>query len=151
MINADDPDWEATAKGRKYSYKYGFGVLDGYAFVKAAENWDLVKPQAWLETKTIQLNNGTFGADKKYIGGEFISAGGIESKMSITKELLAENNFEALEHINVRVWIDHKTRGEVEVEIISPNGIKSVLGGARAGDRDSSGYPGWTFMSVKHW
>ncbi|KAF4614570.1 hypothetical protein D9613_003149 [Agrocybe pediades] len=151
QINGEDPDWEATATGRKYSYKYGYGVLDGYAFVKAAEKWNLVKPQAWLETKTIQLNNGTFGTDKKYQGGEFIPAGGIESKMTITKEMLAESNVESLEHINVKVWINHASRGEVEVEIVSPGGIKSVLGGARSGDRDSSGYPGWSFMSVKHW
>lgn len=151
MINEDDPDWETTASGRKYSYKYGFGVLDGYKYVKAAQSWNLVKPQAWLETKTIRLNNGTFGEDKKYQGGEFIPAAGIESKMSITRDMLQESNLEALEHINVKVWINHASRGEVEVEIISPNGIKSVLGGRRTADNDPSGYPGWTFMSVKHW
>ncbi|KAF8965238.1 peptidase S8/S53 domain-containing protein [Flammula alnicola] len=151
MINEDDPDWEPTANGRKYSYKYGFGVLDGYSYVKAAQSWKLVKPQAWLQTKAIQLNNGTFGSDKKYSGGEFIRSGGLESTMTITKKMLQQNNFESLEHINVRVWIEHTTRGEVEVEIVSPNGIRSVLGGARPGDRDGSGYPGWMFMSVKHW
>ncbi|PPQ93274.1 hypothetical protein CVT25_015272 [Psilocybe cyanescens] len=151
VINKDDPDWEGIANGRKYSYKYGFGVLDGYRYVKAAQTWKLVKPQAWLETKTIQLNNGTFGDDKEYRGGEFIPPTGLESKMTITKTMMEESNLEALEHINVRVWIDHASRGEVEVEIVSPNGIKSVLGGRRTSDRDSSGYPGWMFMSVKHW
>ncbi|KDR81702.1 hypothetical protein GALMADRAFT_239833 [Galerina marginata CBS 339.88] len=151
IINEDDPDWEPIATGRKYSYKYGFGVLDGYNYVKAAQAWKLVKPQAWLQSKTIQFANGTFGADKKYEGGEFIPAGGIESKMTFTKIMLEQSNLETLEHINVKVWINHAARGEVEVEIVSPNGIKSVLGGHRAGDRDGTGYPGWTFMSVKHW
>jgi len=118
--------------------------------VTAAQSWKLVKPQARLDTKTIQLNNGTF-ADDKYSGGEFIPAGGLESKMSITKEMLEQNNFEALEHINVKVWINHTARGDVEVEIVSPTGIRSILGGQRTSDRDTSGYPGWTFMSVKHW
>lgn len=151
MINENDPDWDTIATGRKYSYKYGFGVLNAYKYVKAAQTWKLVKPQAWLETKTIQLNNGTFGPNKKFNGGEFIPAEGIDSKMTITKEMLEENNFEALEHINVKVWISHTTRGDVEVEIVSPKGIKSMLGGARPADRDGSGYPGWTFMTVKHW
>lgn len=151
MINNEDPDWEPTASGRKYSYKYGYGVLDAYRYVKAAQSWKLVKPQAWYATNTVQLSNGTHGTDGKYSGGEFIPSGGLESKISITKAMLESNNFENLEHINVKVWIDHTARGEVEIEIVSPNGIRSVLGGARPADRDKSGYPGWTFMSVKHW
>ncbi|PPQ71410.1 hypothetical protein CVT24_012228 [Panaeolus cyanescens] len=151
MINPDDPDWDTTATGRKYSYKYGFGVLNAYKYVKAAQTWKLVKPQAWLETQTVQLSNGTFGPNKKFYGGEPIPADGIESKITITKEMLEENNFEALEHINIKVWINHTTRGDVEVEVVSPKGIKSMLGGARPADRDGSGYPGWIFMSVKHW
>lgn len=151
MINEDDPDWETTATGRKYSYKYGYGVLDGYAYFKAAQAWKLVKPQAWLQTQTIQLNNGTFSDDKKYQGGEFIPQAGIESKMTITNDLMTQNNLESLEHINVRAWISHASRGEVEIEITSPNGIKSVLGAARPADRSGDGYPGWVFMSVKHW
>ncbi|KAF8911017.1 peptidase S8/S53 domain-containing protein [Gymnopilus junonius] len=150
MINADDPDWEPIANGRKYSYKYGFGVLDGYTYVKAAQSWKLVKPQAWFKTKTIRLGDGTF-SNKIYSGGTFIPSGGLESKMTITQDMLTQNNVEALEHINVKVWIDHAIRGQVEVEIVSPNGIKSVLAGPRQADKDTSGYPGWAFMSVKHW
>lgn len=86
-----------------------------------------------------------------YSGGEFIPAGGVESKIEITRQGLNEHNLEALEHITVKVWIEHTVRGDVEVEIVSPNGIKSILGGARSADMDSKGYPGWTFMSLKHW
>jgi len=56
-----------------------------------------------------------------------------------------------VEHINVRVWITHKKRGDVEVELISPSGVKSILGGRRKYDVAGTGYPGWTFMTVKHW
>ena len=48
MINPNDSDWERTASGRLYSYKYGYGVLDAYAFVTAAQKWELVKPQTWV-------------------------------------------------------------------------------------------------------
>jgi kexin len=58
---------------------------------------------------------------------------------------------EKLEHINVKVWIQHGKRGDVEVELRSPHGIRSVLAGKRSGDSATTGYPGWTFMSVKHW
>lgn len=116
-----------------------------------AQTWKLVKPQAWYESMTVQLNNGTYGLDKKFFGGEPIGAGGIKSEIVITKEELNANNFEALEHINVKVWIDHKLRGDVEIEITSPGGVKSILSGIRPGDMNGDGYPGWTFMSVKHW
>lgn len=152
MVNKDDPDWERTAAGRPYSYKYGFGALDAYRYVKAAQDWTLVKPQAWFETTTVVLNNGAMNSSGNFTGGQFLSVpGGLRNTISITPEMLTENNFEKLEHINVKVWIDHTRRGDVEVEILSPNGVKSVLGGKRTGDKDTTGYPGWLFMSVKHW
>ncbi|KAJ7632928.1 peptidase S8/S53 domain-containing protein [Roridomyces roridus] len=152
QINLDDPDWEPTAlPGRPYSYKYGFGALDAYRYIKAAIDWQLVKPQAWFHTKTIQLEGGVMPEFEQYSGGQFITEAGVSSTMSITKEMLAENNFEKLEHVNVKVWIDHSRRGDVEVEIRSPTGIRSVLAGKRSGDAADTGFPGWTFMSVKHW
>ena len=57
MINPNDSDWERTASGRLYSYKYGYGVLDAYAFVTAAQKWELVKPQAWAITDTTQIRS----------------------------------------------------------------------------------------------
>jgi len=134
-----------------YSYKYGYGALDAYAFVKAARSWSLVKPQTWLSTETIQLNDAKMVSEGDYTGGQFIGSGGVESKITITQQLLNENNFERLEHINVKVWIQHTRRGDVEVTLISPNGVRSVLASKRGFDADTSGFPGWTFMTVKHW
>ncbi|KAJ7085743.1 peptidase S8/S53 domain-containing protein [Mycena belliarum] len=152
QINKDDPDWEATAlPGRFYSYKYGFGALDAYEYIKAAQDWHVVKPQAWFHTKTIQIENGKMLEFEEYFGGQFIGSEGVSSTISITKKMLADNNFEKLEHINVKVWIQHGKRGDVEVELVSPTGIKSVLAGKRSGDTAKTGYPGWMFMTVKHW
>jgi kexin len=151
IVNPDDPDWEPTHQGRPYSYKYGYGALDAFAYVTAAQKWNLVKPQAWFQTPTIQIANGTMNKDGDMDGGEKIGPGGVRNTMLITQDMLEENNFEGLEHINVQVWISHTRRGDVEVEVVSPNGIRSILGGMRKSDRADSGYPGWLFMSVKHW
>jgi kexin len=151
MINPEDPDWERTATGRLYSYKYGYGVLDGYDFVMAAQRWTLVKPQAWLFTDAVQLEGGAMNEAKIYTGGQSIVSGGVTSSMSVTKEMMVDNNFETLEHVNIQVWIEHTRRGDVEVELVSPNGIKSILGKRRPGDTANTGYPGWVFMSIKHW
>ncbi|KAJ7827516.1 hypothetical protein B0H14DRAFT_3873676 [Mycena olivaceomarginata] len=152
QINKDDPDWEATAMpGRFYSYKYGFGALDAYAYVKAAQTWTVVKPQVWFTTQTIQLEGGVMPQAEEYSGGAFIGEGGVSSSLDVTREMVRDNNFEKLEHINVKVWIQHGKRGDVEVELRSPTGIRSILGGKRTGDTATTGYPGWTFMTVKHW
>ncbi|KAG7092777.1 hypothetical protein E1B28_009100 [Marasmius oreades] len=165
MINHNDPDWEKTAQGRLYSYKYGFGALDAGLFVPTAKEWKNVKPQVWLKTPTVVLGNGKMTEEQQYSGGVFITQlknpqgegersdpnAGVKSTITITQEMLDAANFEKLEHIQVKVWISHARRGDVEVEIVSPAGVKSVLGGRRPDDADGSGYPGWTFMSVKHW
>ena len=59
-VNPDDPDWEDTATpGRRYSYKYGYGALNGVEFVNAALAWQSVKPQAFVHMPTIQIAGGT--------------------------------------------------------------------------------------------
>lgn len=151
VVNPDDPDWETIATGRKFSYKYGYGALDAYKFVTAAQKWNLVKPQAWFDSPTIQLEDGKMNEAKKFSGGTLIGPKGVTSTITITRDMLNNNNFESLEHVNIQVWIDHTRRGDVEVEIVSPKGIKSVLGKKRSGDDSKKGFPGWVFMSIKHW
>lgn len=151
MINPDDPDWETTAAGRRFSYKYGYGSLDALAYVTAARKWEVVKPQGWLETEIVQLGNGTMTVEGEFNGGEAIVSGGVTSATTITRQMLSNANFESLEHVTVRVWISHSRRGDVEVDLVSPSGVKSVLAGRRKYDQDTSGYPGWIFMTVKHW
>ena len=151
QVNPDDPDWETTAAGRPYSYKYGYGSLNGLEFVKAAQLWKTVNPQTWIDLPVVQINNGTMDSYEKATGGETIPPEGIESKITVTQETLDHHNFEQLEHITVKVWITHSRRGDVEVELVSPNGVKSVLAARRNGDGANTGFPGWTFMTVKHW
>ncbi|KAJ7256533.1 peptidase S8/S53 domain-containing protein [Mycena haematopus] len=151
MINPEDEDWDTTAAGRKYSSKYGYGVLDGLRFVQAAREWKLVKPQARLQTRTIQIEGGTMNPMRNYFGGKAIGPGGVSSVLPVEWTQLQDANFEKLEHIVVRVWIDHTRRGDVEVELTSPAGVKSVLAEKRRGDSATSGFPGWTFMTIKHW
>ncbi|KAI9511112.1 peptidase S8/S53 domain-containing protein [Russula earlei] len=151
IINPDDPDWEKTAAGRHFSYKYGYGRLNGYEFVTLAQEWELVKPQAWVELPAVQVGNGKSTLSGDMSGGLPIVPGGTTSTFTITSEDLERNNFDKLEHITVRVWIKHHRRGDVEVEVTSPNEITSILAARRRLDADKDGFPGWRFMSVKHW
>jgi kexin len=152
MINPEDPDWETTATGRRYSYKYGYGVIDAYAFVTAARDWKTVKPQTWFESPAVQLANGTMDDDFNIMdGGEPIVPAGVNSTLLVTEQMKQAHNFESLEHVNVKVWIAHSRRGDVSIELVSPKGVKSVLAGPRSADDSDAGFPGWKFMTVKHW
>lgn len=150
-VNPEDPDWEATASGNLYSYKYGYGSINGYEFIKAAQDWQIVKPQVFIDLPTIQVADGTMDVFQSATGGAPIVPGGYTSIMTVGQSMLTDNNFEKMEHITVKVWITHTRRGDVEVELVSPNGVKSVLAAKRYKDNAGTGFPGWTFMTVKHW
>ncbi|KAH7096155.1 peptidase S8/S53 domain-containing protein, partial [Auriculariales sp. MPI-PUGE-AT-0066] len=151
QVNRKDPDWEMTAAKRPYSYKYGYGKLDAALFVAAARKWKLVKPQAFIESHVMELGTANMGKDGKMTGGELIKAGGITHNFEVTTTMLTSGNFESLEHITIKVWITHPRRGDVQVELISPNGVKSVLAGIRKYDEDTNGFTGWEFSTLKHW
>ncbi|KAI5450758.1 pheromone processing endoprotease [Naganishia albida] len=174
-FNKDDPDWEMTAVGRPFSYKYGYGRVDAGAFVVAARDWDLVKPQAWFDSPAVYLANdstkrqeidpavpddtpdGTVVEPDVVVpapappSGALITEKGITSSYTITQDMLDDLNFERLEHVTVRVWIEHERRGDVEIELTSPNGVVSVLARQRRFDLSDEGFNGWKFMSMKHW
>ncbi|KAG8752313.1 pheromone processing endoprotease [Ceratobasidium sp. 423] len=153
QINPNDPDWEHTAVGRPYSYKYGYGSIDAWTYVQAAKTWELVKPQAFLSLSPTILDNADISRAwwGEMKGGRPIPEGGVTSEVEITAQMLRDRNFEKLEHVTIKVWIKHGRRGEVEVELVSPKGIKSVLAAQRKYDGDDKGFPGWRFMTLKHW
>ena len=156
----------------------GYGRVDAGKFVELAQSWSLVKPQAWFDSPAVYLpddyasteniissrqdddeNNGGIDIPEDESNpppvvqpsGMLITENGITSTYEVTQGMLDDSNFERLEHVTVRVWIDHKRRGDVEVEVTSPSGITSVLARQRRFDEADTGYPGWKFMSLKHW
>ena len=115
-----------------------------------ARVWEVVKPQAWIFLPAVEIE-GAEMVDGVMKGGELITRAGVKSMMKVTAAQLVGNNFETLEHVTVKVWINHTRRGDVEVSLASPNGIKSVLAGSRKYDEDTKGFVGWQFMTLKHW
>lgn len=138
QVNANDPDWQTTHAGRPFNHKYGYGKIDAYRIVEMARTFELVKPQAWTERPYTAVDQA-------------ITKQGIKSVIGITAEDMATNNLESLEHVQVTMNVKHSRRGNIEVWLDSPNGIRSVLARPRRFDDDKTGYNYWTFMSVKHW
>ena len=72
-----------------------------------------------------------------------------KDSIEITTAMLLDNNLRTLEQIDIRVWINHLRRGDVTVDLVSPNGIKSVLAETRVDD-EATGFSGWS-LTIKHW
>lgn len=139
-LNLDDGLWDKTAIGKPYSHRYGYGKIDAYAIVDAAKTFKKVKPQSWYKSPVIVLNHAIPQGAK-----------GLKSEIMVTKDMIKEANIARLEHVQVRMNADHGRRGDMSVDLISPNGIVSHIATTRDQDASKAGYKDWDFMSVKHW
>ena len=61
---------------------------------------------------------------------------------------LAASNIR-VEHVTVRLNINHTSRGNLEIELVSPGGMISRLAETHADTNNN--YSNWTFSSVRHW
>ncbi|KAL2139175.1 hypothetical protein VTI28DRAFT_5673 [Corynascus sepedonium] len=139
-VNLDTGDYQETTIGKKFSHTYGYGKLDSYAIVEAAKTWKKVKPQAWFYSPWIHVNQPIPQGDQ-----------GVVVEFEVTKDMLQEANLERLEHVTVTMNVEHGCRGDLSVDLISPNKIVSHLSVTRKKDKSTEGYDDWTFMSVAHW
>ncbi|MCJ1479014.1 hypothetical protein MMC13_007698 [Lambiella insularis] len=133
-------EWATTSIGKKYSHTYGFGKLDAYALVEAAKTFKSVKPQAWYKGPWQHVNHE-------------IPQGlqGLSSTFTVSKDTLQKANVERLEHVTVTMNIEHTRRGDLSVDLVSPEGVVSHISTTRRNDAHRAGYVDWTFMSVVHW
>jgi kexin len=139
-VNLDTGDWQTTTIGKKFSHTFGYGKIDSWAIVEAAKTYQLVKPQAWFYSPWIHVNqNIPQGTD------------GLAVSFEVTPEMLKEANLERLEHVTVTMNVEHTKRGDLSVELVSPDKVHSYLAATRRFDASPDGYDDWTFMSVVHW
>lgn len=138
----DSPsDWIQTpGTGRTFSHQFGYGKLDAYALVEKAKTWKLVKPQAWFYSPWMHVKQAIPQGSQ-----------GLASVFEVTEKMLKDANFERVEHITLTMNVEHQRRGDLSVELISPQGMTSHLSTARRDDDVPYGYIDWTFMSVAHW
>ncbi|KAJ3033582.1 pheromone processing endoprotease [Rhizophlyctis rosea] len=140
QVNPTDPSWQRTHSGRMYSHKFGYGKLDAWAIVKAAKTYHNVRAQTHMISPVVLVNQSIPS------NGE-----GLRSSITVNEANLGKVVMTRLEHVTVTVDIDHQRRGDVVVELHSPNGVISQLASGRVGDLDGGGFRNWTFMSVVHW
>lgn len=139
-VHEDDGSWQTTKAGRKFSHDWGYGKVDVYTLVQKAKEWDLVKPQAWYHSPWLRVEHKIPEGDQ-----------GLASSFPVTAEIMKSANLERLEHVTVTMNVQHTRRGDLSVELHSPEGVVSHLSTSRRFDEDANGYVDWTFMTVAHW
>lgn len=139
-IGLDTEEWQDTTIGKKFSHTFGYGKVDSYGIVEAAKTWKNVKPQAWYFSPWIHVKQAIPQGEE-----------GISVSYDVTPDMLKNANLERLEHVTVTMNVAHTRRGDLSVDLISPNKVVSHLSVPRRMDNEASGYEDWTFMSVVHW
>ena len=136
----EEGEWQTTAIGKKYSHTYAYGKVDTFALVELAKTWKNVKPQAWFWSPWIHVKEAIPQGEK-----------GLAVNFEVTPEMLKTANLGRVEHVQVTMNVAHTRRGDISVDLISPQNVVSHLSVPRRYDDYKGGYEDWTFMSVVHW
>jgi subtilisin-like proprotein convertase family protein len=126
-----ESEWTTNGAGYHINHKYGFGRIDAYAAVNKAVTWKNVGPEmSIVASRSPYLpipDNDSTGVSDTII---------IDKNISI--EFL-EINFTAANHT---YW------GDLQIELTSPSGTKSILAENHNGNRINR-YNNWIFGSVR--
>ncbi|KAJ2972616.1 hypothetical protein NUW58_g9150 [Xylaria curta] len=139
-VDLEDGEYQPTTMGKQYSHTFGYGKVDAYALVETAKTWKNVKPQAWFFSPWLHVKKEIPQGDQ-----------GLSVNFKVTKKMLEEANLERLEHVTVTMNVEHTQRGDLSVDLISPDNVISHISAVRKLDKSDQGYNDWTFMSVAHW
>lgn len=132
--------WATNAVGRKYSHKFGYGLMDATAMVKLAEKWHTSPTQ-----KVCEISPHTrfyeIPAESKPL----------EVAMTVTGCKGDPTEVRFLEHVQARISLQFKPRGNLKISLISPSGTSSNLLLPRMRDTDDDSFNDWPFLSVHFW
>jgi subtilisin-like proprotein convertase family protein len=135
--DAGDLGWvERQEMGQTYhfNHKYGAGLIDAEAAVAMAQGW----PKLGLRTSAVREQ--TYPAEMIPDN----NPAGVEHTFVFDEAELR------VEHVVVTVDIRHGSRGQLEIEVESPGGMRSTIAPNRPRDKGNH-FKNWPFMSVRHW
>ncbi|XP_016951901.1 furin-like protease 2 isoform X4 [Drosophila biarmipes] len=133
--------WTLNGVKRKYSHKFGYGLMDAGAMVSLAEQWSSVPPQHICKSRE---NN----EDRK-IEGAFGYT--LATHMDVNGCAGTINEVRYLEHVQCRITLRFFPRGNLRILLTSPMGTTSTLLFERPRDIVKSNFDDWPFLSVHFW
>ena len=124
--------WITTYVGRDYNHAYGYGLVDATAAVNLAMSWENVEEEISFNVGEVEVN-------------DVISDG---YDIGITSEVFVNESID-IETVEIKINIQHKYRGDLNLFLTSPSNITSEL--VMESLDDGEDYYNWTFSSVVHW
>lgn len=129
-----DSDWTTNAAGKNINHKYGFGRVNVKRAIEIAQTWRNVVPEAYFEASD-QPNLPIPDNDRE----------GVESTVEIGYST-------TVEHVEVFFSAsDHTYWTDLQVELTSPQGTKSLLVESLPVKPRTPSFNNWKFMTVRHW
>ncbi|XP_030820879.1 proprotein convertase subtilisin/kexin type 7 isoform X1 [Camarhynchus parvulus] len=132
--------WDTNQAGFSHSHQHGFGLLNAWRLVNAAKIWESVPYLASYVSPVLKE-----GRSIPWLPQE------LEVAWNVTPADLQLSGMRTLEHVAVTVTITHPRRGNLEIRLLCPSGMMSLIGTTRSMDSDPSGFSDWTFSTVRCW
>ncbi|XP_036141691.1 neuroendocrine convertase 1 isoform X2 [Monomorium pharaonis] len=137
---SENPGWFKNAAGFWFNSRFGFGLMNAYALVKASYNWTTVpeKTICKVDNAYIANNRLIYGNSKKlqFDAGNVCRTSGSEIIF--------------LEHVEVEVNLEYSRRGALQMRLAAPSGTTVNILSPRKLD-NSNVFIKWKFMSVATW
>nr|AGC24764.1 prohormone convertase 2 copy 1 [Anguilla anguilla] len=132
--------WRRNGVGLEFNHLFGYGVLDAGGMVNMALEWKTVPERFHCVAGSVQE------VHKIQSGHKLL--------LSITTDAChGKDNFvRYLEHVQAVVTVNASRRGDLNINLTSPAGTKSILLSRRPRDEDSKvGFDKWPFMTTHTW
>ncbi|KAL4227338.1 Proprotein convertase subtilisin kexin type [Mactra antiquata] len=139
-----DGQWITNGVGRQVSLRYGYGLMDATAMVELAEKWTNVPVQHICEVQSTVVSK----TRPKVV----IPDSGYEEVLDTDACAKKDNAINFLEHVQAKITLKSKRRGDLVIHLTSPAGTKSTILPQRPNDSDRmQGFQEWHFLSVHFW
>ncbi len=132
--HATDADWVNNGGGFRFNHKYGAGYIDAAAAVALARTWTPLGAE--ISSTQSSTAGGAIPDD---------TATGLSRALTFATALPLR-----VETVEVTVSVTHPNRGQLQFELTSPAGTRTVLGQPRAPDTGAD-FSNWTFSTPRHW
>jgi len=135
--DSSDSDWARNGAGFWFNHKYGAGLINASDAVRLAKNWSnlgtMTSVSVALSSLPATIRDNNSSGLVKYFDTRSLS--GLR-----------------VEHATVTTDITHPSRGELEIQLTSPDGTTSRLAEKHTSyAADPADYPDWTFSTVHNW
>uniref|UniRef100_A0A672R446 Neuroendocrine convertase 2 n=2 Tax=Sinocyclocheilus grahami TaxID=75366 RepID=A0A672R446_SINGR len=132
--------WRRNGVGLEFNHLFGYGVLDAGGMVKLAREWKTVPERFHCVAGSVQEIDKIQSANKLVLS---ITTDACQGK---------DNFVRYLEHVQAVITINASRRGDLNVNMTSPMGTKSILLSRRPRDDDAKvGFDKWPFMTTHTW